>query len=186
MTLAMAQLTVACWDGNEEAPPWKKRPRPSPANGRSRRVTYLNAVVSRNALMAAAPRRSPVSRAWSSCVRWPQRNMPPPAPTRAATPAFEAVEAWDTVVGLVGTCRSTAVSMASRPAPAKLAGTTQRHWVLVRWDGAVQKAFWSTTMLRGSDFMSIGSGEKSGDGASDFWDGAAARLGDAGACGQVV
>src|SRR5882724_8505233 len=165
MTLAMAQLTVACWDGKEEAPPWKKRPRPSPAKGRSRRVAYFNTVVSRTALMAASPLRRPVSRAWSSCVRWPQRNIPPPAPTKAASPALEAVEAWDTVVGLVGTCRSAAVSMASKPAPAKLAGATQRHCALVKRNGAVQKSFWSRRRLRGRDFKL---GDDSGGCSSRF------------------
>ena len=91
--------------------------------------------------MPASPLSSPASR-WSSlCARCPHRNIPPPTAAKAASPALEAVTACETVVGLVGTCFSMAVSLASNPAPAKANGTVHCHSTWVMWNGVVQKFF---------------------------------------------
>src|SRR5581483_5911391 len=91
----------------------------------------------------------------------PSKNIPPPTPASAATPAFDNVTACDTVEGLVGTCFSIAVSLASSPAPTNARGTVHCHWCAVIWKGVVQKVLWSVNRLRGSDLKSTAEEEKS-------------------------
>src|SRR6185312_3512411 len=91
----------------------------------------------------------------------PSKNIPPPMPASAATPAFDSVTACDTVEGLVGTCSSIAVSLASRPAPTKAKGTVHCHLAVVIRNGVDQKVFWSMNRSRGSDLRSTGGSEKS-------------------------
>src|ERR1700678_1787456 len=94
--------------------------------------------------------------------------MPPLTAAKPASPALEAVTAWETVAGLVGTCFSIAVSLATSAAPAKASGTVQCHSDSVMWNGVDQKFFWSRKRLRGSDLRFTGAGGRNGCDFSSF------------------
>src|SRR5258708_1438343 len=116
----------------------------------------------------------------------PKRNIPALTPAIALTPALDRVTACETVVGLVGACCSTAVSLARRAAPTKARGTVHCHCEGVMWNGVVQRFFWSTKRLRGRDCRRTGGREESSDRVSIFGDGLALFCSSVVVCAQAI